>query len=64
MACRVADLVVQVHGGTGYMRDIPVERIFREVRLLCGRQTGGQPRRNRLPVVHPLSHFLLNPRRS
>jgi len=34
MAGRVADLAVQVHGGTGYMREIPVERIYREVRLL------------------------------
>ncbi|OLT17443.1 acyl-CoA dehydrogenase [Pseudonocardia sp. CNS-139] len=34
MAGRVADLAVQVHGGTGYMREIPVERIYRDVRLL------------------------------
>jgi acyl-CoA dehydrogenase len=34
MAGRVADLAVQVHGGSGYMRDIPVERIYRDVRLL------------------------------
>jgi acyl-CoA dehydrogenase len=34
MVGRVADLAVQVHGGTGYMRDIPVERIYRDVRLL------------------------------
>lgn len=34
MAGRVADLAVQIHGGTGYMRDVPVERIYREVRLL------------------------------
>jgi acyl-CoA dehydrogenase len=34
MACQVADLAVQVHGGTGYMREIPVERIYRDVRLL------------------------------
>ncbi len=34
MADRVADLAVQVHGGTGYMREVPVERIYREVRLL------------------------------
>ena len=30
----MADLAVQVHGGTGYMREVPVERIYREVRLL------------------------------
>jgi acyl-CoA dehydrogenase len=34
MAGKVADLAVQVHGGSGYMREIPVERIYREVRLL------------------------------
>lgn len=34
MAGTVADLAVQVHGGAGYMRDIPVERIYRDVRLL------------------------------
>ncbi|WP_182347049.1 acyl-CoA dehydrogenase family protein [Tomitella gaofuii] len=34
MAGDVADLAVQVHGGTGYMRDVPVERIYRDVRLL------------------------------
>lgn len=34
MVGKVADLAVQVHGGAGYMRDVPVERIYREVRLL------------------------------
>ncbi|HPX35735.1 MAG TPA: acyl-CoA dehydrogenase family protein [Mycobacterium sp.] len=34
MAGTVADLAVQVHGGTGYMRGVPVERIYRDVRLL------------------------------
>jgi len=34
MVGKVADLAVQVHGGAGYMRDIPVERIYRDVRLL------------------------------
>lgn len=34
MASKVADLAVQVHGGSGYMRDVPVERIYRDVRLL------------------------------
>ncbi len=34
MAGRVADLAVQIHGGTGYMRDVAVERIYRDVRLL------------------------------
>ncbi|EKF24458.1 acyl-CoA dehydrogenase, N-terminal domain protein [Mycolicibacterium hassiacum DSM 44199] len=34
MAGRVADLAVQIHGGSGYMREMPVERIYRDVRLL------------------------------
>ncbi len=34
MAGEVADLAVQVHGGSGYMREVPVERIYRDVRLL------------------------------
>ena len=34
MVGRVADLAVQIHGGAGYMRDVPVERIYRDVRLL------------------------------
>ncbi|WP_280266183.1 acyl-CoA dehydrogenase family protein [Nocardia wallacei] len=34
MAGRVADSAVQVHGGTGYLRDVAVERIYRDVRLL------------------------------
>jgi acyl-CoA dehydrogenase len=34
MAGRVADLAVQVHGGSGYMREVAAERIYRDVRLL------------------------------
>ncbi|MEB3023700.1 acyl-CoA dehydrogenase family protein [[Mycobacterium] crassicus] len=34
MAGNVADLAVQVHGGSGYIRGVPVERIYRDVRLL------------------------------
>ena len=34
MAGKVADLAVQVHGGPGYMREVAVERIYREVRLM------------------------------
>lgn len=31
----VADIAVQIPGGTGYMRDTPMERIYGDVRLLC-----------------------------
>ncbi|MDT5191321.1 MAG: acyl-CoA dehydrogenase [Mycobacterium sp.] len=34
MVGTVADLAVQIHGGSGYMREVPVERIYRDVRLL------------------------------
>jgi acyl-CoA dehydrogenase len=34
MVGQVADLAVQIHGGTGYMRGVAVERIYRDVRLL------------------------------
>lgn len=33
MVWRVADRVLQVHGGMGYTRELPVERILREVRV-------------------------------
>ena len=34
MVGRVADLAVQIHGGSGYMRDVAAEHIYRDVRLL------------------------------
>ncbi|NMO04010.1 acyl-CoA dehydrogenase [Gordonia sp. TBRC 11910] len=34
MVGRVADTAVQIHGGSGYMREMTVERIYRDVRLL------------------------------
>ena len=34
MAGTAADLAVQIHGGTGYLREVPVERLYRDVRLL------------------------------
>jgi acyl-CoA dehydrogenase len=34
MVGQVADLAVQIHGGSGYMREVPVERIYRDGRLL------------------------------
>ena len=33
MVGRVADRAVQIHGGAGYMRGVPVERMFRDARL-------------------------------
>jgi len=34
MACRVADRAVQIFGGMGYMKELPIERMFRLARLL------------------------------
>ena len=33
MVDRAADLAVQIHGGMGYMRGTPVERMYRDARL-------------------------------
>jgi acyl-CoA dehydrogenase len=33
MVGRVADRAVQIHGGSGYIRDFAVERLYRDVRL-------------------------------
>jgi alkylation response protein AidB-like acyl-CoA dehydrogenase len=34
MVGRAADSALQIHGGMGYMRDCPVERIYRDVRAM------------------------------
>lgn len=31
--CRIADKAVQIHGGMGYMRDYPIERLYRDARV-------------------------------
>jgi acyl-CoA dehydrogenase len=33
MVCRVADRMLQIHGGAGYMASFDVERFYRDVRL-------------------------------
>ena len=33
MCQRVASQAIQVHGGAGYFKDSPVERIFRDARV-------------------------------
>lgn len=33
MVGRIADRVLQIHGGMGYTKELPVERIYRDVRL-------------------------------
>ncbi len=33
IACRVADEAVQIHGGYGYIKDYPVEKYYRDVKL-------------------------------
>ena len=34
MANWVTDKAIQIHGGIGYMRDIPVERMHRDAKLM------------------------------
>jgi acyl-CoA dehydrogenase len=34
MVGRVADRAVQLFGGAGYRKDVPIERIWREVRAI------------------------------
>jgi alkylation response protein AidB-like acyl-CoA dehydrogenase len=34
MANKVADRVMQIHGGMGYTKELPIERWYRELRLL------------------------------
>jgi len=33
IACRVADEAIQIHGGYGYIKDYPVEKFYRDVKL-------------------------------
>ncbi len=33
VACRVADEAIQIHGGYGYVKDYPVEKFYRDVKL-------------------------------
>jgi hypothetical protein len=33
VACRVADEAIQIHGGYGYIKDYPVEKFYRDVKL-------------------------------
>ena len=33
MVGRVSDRVLQIHGGMGYMKDLPIERMYRDVRM-------------------------------
>jgi alkylation response protein AidB-like acyl-CoA dehydrogenase len=34
LACRVAEDAVQIHGGYGFIKDFPVEKFYRDVKLL------------------------------
>lgn len=47
--CRVADRAVQVFGGMGYMRECPVERIYRIVRVM--RIAGGSSEIQRMVIA-------------
>jgi alkylation response protein AidB-like acyl-CoA dehydrogenase len=51
-AGRVADRAVQIHGGRGYMREQPVERLWRELRV--DRIWEGTSEIQRLVIVNEL----------
>ena len=34
MANRVIDRALQIHGGMGYMKEFPIERMYRDARIL------------------------------
>jgi len=53
MVGRVADRAVQIHGGAGYMRGVPVERLYRDVRLF--RIYEGTSQIQQLVIAHQLS---------
>jgi acyl-CoA dehydrogenase len=52
MAFRVADRVLQVYGGIGYMKELPIERLFRVARLL--RIGGGTSEIQKLVIAKTL----------
>ena len=31
--CKIADRAMQIHGGMGYMREYPIERLYRDARV-------------------------------
>ena len=33
MACRVADRAIQIHGGMGFSKNLPIERLYRDLRV-------------------------------
>jgi len=55
MAGRVADKVMQIFGGAGYMADLPVERFYRDVRAF--RIGEGTSEMQRLQIAR---HIILN----
>jgi len=32
--CRICDLALQIHGGYGYVKEYPVERYYRDARVV------------------------------
>jgi acyl-CoA dehydrogenase len=52
-AGRIADRAVQIHGGRGYMREQPVERLWRELRV--DRIWEGTSEIQRLVIAHELT---------
>lgn len=52
MACEVADMALQIHGGMGYMKACPIERYFRDNRV--GRIMDGTSEIQRIVIARDL----------
>jgi alkylation response protein AidB-like acyl-CoA dehydrogenase len=46
MAARVTDAALQIHGGYGFTRDLPLERYVRDVRILRIYEGSSEVQRN------------------
>ena len=56
--CRVADRAVQIYGGLGYCRDLPIERYYRDARIY--RIYDGTSEIHRMVVARAISKGDLN----
>jgi butyryl-CoA dehydrogenase len=58
-AMRVANRIVQVHGGYGYMKDYPIERIYRDLRAMEIVEGTSQIQRRVIAGKHLAAHGLI-----
>ncbi|MDB5821000.1 MAG: acyl-CoA dehydrogenase [Rhizobacter sp.] len=50
-ACRIADKALQVHGGSGYVRGMVVERVYRDLRVLRIYEGASEIHRNNIARI-------------